>query len=131
MTVVQLSKQTIPSKLFELSSGFFATELAIQKLREAFLADDTSPWGIRIGIRGGGCKGFSYTLDFIQEVDIDIEEDFQVLVDDLNFAVDVFSAEYLKLTTIDYLTTLSDTGFKFKSSKAGSTQCGCGSSFSG
>lgn len=86
---------------------------------------------IRIGVRGGGCSGFTYLLDFIDENQIDKEEDIVYIINDVTFVTDIFSAEYLKQTTIDYLSSLKESGFKFNNAKAGVRHCGCGSSFSG
>jgi iron-sulfur cluster assembly protein len=84
---------------------------------------------IRIGVKGGGCSGFLYNLEFIAKDSIDPDEDVEYDVDGLIIVIDCFSKEYLANTTIDYLTTLSESGFKFRSGKVRRT-CGCGSSFS-
>ena len=82
--------------------------------------------GLRIAVRGGGCSGFEYALDFENEVrDTDIvyeQSDLQVIIDPI-------SARYLEGTEIDYVLGASGAGFKFNNPKAVGT-CGCGSSFS-
>jgi iron-sulfur cluster assembly accessory protein len=116
---------------YTLSEGLQVTPRALSSFREQLTKDDTNPDGIRVGVRGGGCSGFLYNLEFIKLDDIDKEEDLQILADGVLFVVDIFSQEYLKGTTIDYITSLKESGFKFISNKPGQRQCGCGSSFSG
>jgi iron-sulfur cluster insertion protein len=81
---------------------------------------------LRVGVKGGGCSGFQYSLNFTDEVD---EEDILVLVDGVKIITDAFSREYLKGTELDYVETLQGAGFKFINPNAKRT-CGCGSSFS-
>ena len=81
---------------------------------------------LRVSVVGGGCSGFSYQLDFAEQP----EADDQVLeYGDVRVVVDPPSAEHLRGTQIDYVSSLSGGGFKFLNPKAAHT-CGCGSSFS-
>lgn len=82
-------------------------------------------YGLRVAVRGGGCSGFEYALDFEKDRR---ETDEIIQYDGLTVFVDPISARYLKGTTIDYALGMSGTGFKFKNPKATGT-CGCGSSF--
>ncbi len=82
--------------------------------------------GLRVAVRGGGCSGFEYALDFdtqARPTDIVIE------YDGLQVFVDPVSGRYLQGTIIDYVMGMTGTGFKFHNPKAVGT-CGCGSSFS-
>jgi iron-sulfur cluster assembly accessory protein len=81
---------------------------------------------LRVGVKGGGCSGFQYSLNFTDEVD---DEDQLVMVDGLKIVTDAFSASYLAGTELDYVETLQGAGFKFHNPNAKRT-CGCGSSFS-
>lgn len=81
---------------------------------------------LRVGVKGGGCSGFQYSLNFTNEVD---DEDILLTVDGLKIVTDAFSASYLKGTELDYVETLQGNGFKFNNPNAKRT-CGCGSSFS-
>ena len=81
---------------------------------------------LRVGVKGGGCSGFQYSLNFTDEVD---DEDVLVVVDGLHIVTDAFSASYLKGTELDHVDTLQGSGFKFNNPNAKRT-CGCGSSFS-
>ena len=81
--------------------------------------------GLRVAVRGGGCSGFEYALDFEEEAR---ETDFVLEFDGLTVYVDPVSARYLEGTEIDYVMGMSGAGFKFNNPKAVGT-CGCGSSF--
>jgi len=81
---------------------------------------------LRMGVRGGGCSGLSYTLGFDKEVsDYDHTFDFE---NGVKVAVDMKSMLYLKGTEVDYTTDLLGGGFKFNNPNARKS-CGCGSSF--
>ncbi|MCZ6727340.1 MAG: iron-sulfur cluster assembly accessory protein [Acidobacteria bacterium] len=81
--------------------------------------------GLRVAVRGGGCSGFEYALDFELEAR---ETDFVLEYDGLSVFVDPISARYLDGTEIDYILGATGAGFKFNNPKATGT-CGCGSSF--
>lgn len=81
--------------------------------------------GLRVAVRGGGCSGFEYALDFEDEPR---DTDMVYQQGDLRVIVDPVSARYLAGTEIDYVLGMSGTGFKFNNPKAVGT-CGCGSSF--
>ncbi|MEM7048469.1 MAG: iron-sulfur cluster assembly accessory protein [Acidobacteriota bacterium] len=82
-------------------------------------------YSLRVAVRGGGCSGFEYALDFDDEKR---ENDFVLEYDGLNVVIDSVSARYLEGTTIDYVLGMTGAGFKFNNPKAVGT-CGCGSSF--
>ncbi|HVS16048.1 MAG TPA: iron-sulfur cluster assembly accessory protein [Thermoanaerobaculia bacterium] len=82
-------------------------------------------FGLRVAVRGGGCSGFEYALDF----DNERRPNDEVLeYEGLQVYVDPISSRYLSGTTIDYALGVSGTGFKFDNPRATGT-CGCGSSF--
>lgn len=81
--------------------------------------------GLRVAVRGGGCSGFEYALDFEKEPR---DNDHVLTYDGLNVYVDGLSARYLQGTEIDYVMGMQGAGFKFNNPKAAGT-CGCGSSF--
>ena len=103
------------------------TERAAQELRrimeEQSLPQDTA---VRLGIQGGGCSGFNYTLGFddrIHEADQVSEVDgFKVVCDPKSFL-------YLNGTSVDFEDSLMGRGFKFNNPNAVKS-CGCGESFS-
>ncbi|MDX1644914.1 MAG: iron-sulfur cluster assembly accessory protein [Thermoanaerobaculia bacterium] len=82
--------------------------------------------GLRVAVRGGGCSGMEYALDF----ELEPREDDHVLeYDGLQVFVDPISARYLAGTEIDYVMGATGAGFKFNNPNA-TGSCGCGSSFS-
>lgn len=83
-------------------------------------------FGLRVAVRGGGCSGFEYALDFDQEPR---PNDIVLEFEGLKVFVDSVSARYLDGTEIDYVMGMAGAGFKFNNPKAVGT-CGCGSSFS-
>ncbi len=86
------------------------------------IADD---FGLRVAVRGGGCSGFEYAMDFENEAR---DDDEVIDYEGLQVFVDPISSRYLIGTTIDYNLGVSGTGFKFSNPRATGT-CGCGSSF--
>jgi iron-sulfur cluster assembly accessory protein len=84
------------------------------------------PAGLRVGVVGGGCSGFSYSMAFENAAGL-MDKTFDF--DGLKVYVDATSLTYLTGCTVDYLETLEGAGFKFDNPQVKST-CGCGSSFS-
>ena len=82
-------------------------------------------FGMRVAVRGGGCSGFEYALDFEKNTR---DNDTVLEYDGLKIYVDAVSSRYLDGTIIDYQLGMAGTGFKFSNPHAVGT-CGCGSSF--
>ena len=80
---------------------------------------------LRVGIKGGGCSGFSYLLD-LTETEKDTDEAFQQ--HGVTIVCDPKSLLYLNGTTIDFKDEIMGRGFVFQNPNA-TTTCGCGSSF--
>ena len=108
------------------SSPVNLTDSAITKVKEIMATQDPLPAGLRIGVVGGGCSGFQYSMSFENAAGI---MDKVVRFADLKVFVDATSAMYLNGCTVDYVETLEAAGFKFENPQVKST-CGCGSSFS-
>ena len=102
------------------------TDAAIVKVKEIMATQDPLPAGLRIGVVGGGCSGFQYSMSFENAAGM---MDKVVRFEDLKVFVDATSAMYLNGCTVDYVETLEAAGFKFDNPQVKST-CGCGSSFS-
>lgn len=81
--------------------------------------------GLRLGIKGGGCSGLSYILDFTKEEEGDTILNF----DGFNVFLDRKSTIYLAGIRLDHQSGLSGRGFVFENPMASGT-CGCGESFS-
>ena len=104
------------------------SERAVKEVRriidEQKLPDETV---LRVGVKGGGCSGFSYSVgfdDLVQETDqvFASESGFQLVCDPKSFL-------YLNGTMLDFEESLMGRGFKFGNPNASKT-CGCGESFS-
>ncbi len=102
------------------------TDAAIAKVKEIMATQDPIPAGLRIGVVGGGCSGFQYSMSFENQSGM---MDKVLRFEDLKVFVDATSAMYLNGCTVDYVETLEAAGFKFDNPTVKST-CGCGSSFS-
>ncbi|MGI4854329.1 MAG: HesB/IscA family protein [Janthinobacterium lividum] len=102
------------------------TASAQTKVKEIMATQDPLPAGLRIGVVGGGCSGFQYSMSFENAQGM---MDKVVRFDDLKVFVDATSAMYLNGCIVDYVETLEAAGFKFENPQVKST-CGCGSSFS-
>jgi iron-sulfur cluster assembly protein len=81
---------------------------------------------LRVGVRGGGCSGMSYLLEFDTEK---TSHDREYDIDGVKVVVDKKSYLYLNGTTLDYVTQGLTGGFTFVNPNAKSS-CGCGTSFS-
>ena len=92
-------------------------------LEEQNLPDGTA---LRVGVKGGGCSGFSYTLGFDDHV---AETDQIAEHDDVRIVCDPKSFLYLNGTQLDFEDNLMGRGFKFSNPNAAKS-CGCGESFS-
>ena len=81
---------------------------------------------LRIGVTGGGCSGFSYSLGFDDKFDETADSRFEY--HGVEVVVDKKSALFLDGTTVDWYAGLEKRGFTFDNPNAVKT-CGCGSSF--
>ncbi len=91
--------------------------------------DSLSVIGVRVGIKGGGCSGLSYSMDYMKKEDITKNDTFIKLGDDFGAYLDAKCIFYLAGVTLDYEEGLNGKGFVFQNPHATNT-CGCGESFS-
>jgi iron-sulfur cluster assembly protein len=82
---------------------------------------------LRVGVKGGGCSGFSYTLDLTEEQPADGDEKLEC--NGVTILCNQRAYLYLEGVEIDFKDEVMGRGFVFKNPNATST-CGCGSSFS-
>jgi iron-sulfur cluster assembly protein len=101
------------------------TGAAINKVKSLLAAQPAGSY-LRVGVRGGGCSGLSYSLTFEQTRGA---HDEVIDVDGVRVLVDPKSALYLQGTTLDFVESLTGGGFKFQTPTA-KVSCGCGESFS-
>jgi iron-sulfur cluster assembly protein len=102
------------------------TSSAIEELKN-ILHEEQIPADqvLRVGVKGGGCSGLSYVLEFDQRGEFDQEFD----IEGLTVVLDQRHALYVNGMEVDYQGGLNDRGFIFLNPNAKSS-CGCGTSFS-
>ncbi len=102
------------------------TEGAVQQLI-AIRQQENIPdeYRLRIGVKGGGCSGFSYVLGF----DLPQESDDNFEINGIGVIMNKAHAIYLLGMEVDFVSGLENRGFTFNNPNATST-CGCGTSFS-
>jgi iron-sulfur cluster assembly protein len=123
MENVETQEQRAPApaaKSVIISDG--AMEYAKKRLAQRGTPDAA----IRLGVRGGGCSGFSYVIEFADDPPRDRDLVFET--GGVRFYVDKKSIVYLAGSVLDYEKTLVFQGFKFKNPQEAS-RCGCGHSF--
>tara|TARA_Y100001956_G_scaffold47074_1_gene45776 strand:+ start:61 stop:408 length:348 start_codon:yes stop_codon:yes gene_type:complete len=103
-----------------------ATDSAVLKIKELAEKEDATDSFLRMGVRPGGCNGFSYDMFFDSKIsEDDVVEDY----DGVQIVVDSESLEHVQGATLDYKDGLNERGFSIDNPNARST-CGCGESFS-
>ena len=102
------------------------TSEAVKYAKKRLTARGTPDAAVRLGVRGGGCSGFNYVIEFSD--DPPRAKDTVSELDGVKFYVDKKSLIYLAGSTLDYEHTLMYQGFKFRNPQEAS-RCGCGHSF--
>jgi len=116
MPEVAVEKSAAPIALSHRAAVEIKSIMQSKQIPEAF--------GLRVGVRGGGCSGMSYILGF----DKKREHDLSFEIDGIALYIDKRHGLYLMGTTVDYHDGLDARGFTFDNPNAATT-CGCGSSF--
>jgi iron-sulfur cluster assembly protein len=101
------------------------TEAAIAHIRRLQSENDMPGYGLRYGLQGGGCSGYSYLMEF-EEAPQAEDEVFDF--DGVKVFMNPLHISYLRGSIIDYSDTLMGAGFQIKNPNV-KRQCGCGSSF--
>jgi iron-sulfur cluster assembly protein len=102
------------------------TPLAAEKVKELLSQRGTPEQALRIGVRGGGCSGNSYFMEFCDQ---EGAGDEVVVSEGVKLVVDTKSLTLLGGTNIDFVTGLMGSGFKFLNPNVRHS-CACGESFS-
>ncbi len=110
----------------EPNMGIQITETAAKRIRVLMEKQGMTEGGLRVGVKGGGCSGLSYT--FAWESQARTGDEIFGGPEDIKVFVDRKSLLYLNNTVLDYDTSLMSKGFVFQNPNAKST-CGCGTSF--
>ena len=101
------------------------TPKAIFMAKDALAKRATPKAALRLGVKGGGCSGFSYVIEF---ADTKRTKDITYVFDGLEVVIDPKSLLLLAGSTLDYEVKLMHRGFKFVNPHE-TTGCGCGESF--
>ncbi|MGH7365275.1 MAG: HesB/IscA family protein [Candidatus Rokuibacteriota bacterium] len=102
------------------------TETAVKQVKQLMESQNLQSVYLRMGVKGGGCSGLSYSLEFDNEIG---PHDKKFDVDGVQVVCDAKSYLYLNGTTLDYVMQGLTGGFTFVNPTAKSS-CGCGTSFS-
>ncbi len=113
-------KEQVKTNPIKLTEGAL-TQLKRIKAEQSVSEDH----GLRLGVKGGGCSGFSYILGFDEKS----EKDHEFEIDGLRVFVDKAHSLYLFGMEVDWVDGLENRGFMFNNPNATDT-CGCGTSFS-
>jgi iron-sulfur cluster assembly protein len=102
------------------------TQGAIEQLNLIRIQENVpDDYCLRVGVKGGGCSGFTYILGF----DEPQESDERFEISGINVVLNKAHAIYLLGMQVDFVSGLDNRGFTFENPNATST-CGCGTSFS-
>jgi len=99
----------------------------IKKLRDKRIAEGKTPAGLRIGLRGGGCDGFSYVFEWADKPANPARDHVIEPGEGVRVFIDKKSMLYLAGTTLNFVTGLMGHGFKFENPNVKGS-CGCGES---
>ena len=102
------------------------SESAVKEVKRLINVQDLTEGGLRLGVKGGGCSGLSYTINFDDKIG---QYDAVYDIDGVKVIIDAKSAIYLQGTQLDFQKDLMGGQFKFVNPNANKT-CGCGESFS-
>ncbi len=112
--------------LIQIEPEIKITEKATKEIMQ-IMKENNVPldYGLRVGVKGGGCSGLTYTLGFDAEQK---EADTLIQTNNIKLYVDGKSLFYLSGTELDFTDGLDGKGFVFNNPNASKT-CGCGESF--
>ena len=108
------------------SRAVLATDSAVKKLVELKSEETAEDSFLRMGVKPGGCSGYSYEMFFDTEK---FEGDSVEEYEGVNIVVDSESTTHIQGATLDYKEGLMETGFSIDNPNVSRT-CGCGNSFS-
>ncbi len=116
----------MPTKTTTTINPIQLTNGAVSQLNQIRQSENVpADYCLRVGVKGGGCSGFSYVLGF----DLPTDSDDMFDINGIRVAMNKAHAIYLLGMEVDFVSGLDNRGFTFSNPNATST-CGCGTSFS-
>ncbi len=109
-----------------MAAAIEISEKAAVRIRGLAAEKGTPNGGLRLGVKGGGCSGLTYFVDWAAEP-AKLDQVYER--DGARLFVDPKSARFLQGTVVEWQTSLLHSGFVFKNPNVKSA-CGCGDSFS-
>ncbi len=126
MTMPSLDETTVEQAFGDIENEITFTDKAKSEVKKIMEANKIpGNYGLRVGVKGGGCSGLSYSLGFDGEAR---ENDKIIEKEGVRIFIDPKSLFYLSGTELDFTDGLNGRGFVFNNPNATKT-CGCGSSF--
>ena len=126
LTMPSLEETTVEQAFTDIDNEISLTDKAASEVHKIMQANNIpETYGLRVGVKGGGCSGLSYSLGFDGEAR---DSDKILRKDGIQIFVDPKSLFYLSGTELDFTDGLNGRGFVFNNPNASKT-CGCGSSF--
>jgi iron-sulfur cluster assembly protein len=119
------TKQSNEAPVEVVPEGIALTPKAVEMAKKALERRGTPNAALRLGVRGGGCSGVAYAVEFADKIR---KKDNVFVFDGLEVVVDPKSLVYLRGSVLDYEVKLMEHGFKFRNPNEKSN-CGCGESF--
>ena len=108
------------------SKGISVSDAALAYARQKLEARGTPDAAIRLGVKGGGCSGYQYVIEFSDDPPRDRDRVYEF--GGVQFYIDKKSLILLSGSVLDYEKSLMFSGFKFRNPNE-ATSCGCGHSF--
>lgn len=120
------SESQAPASTVPTSKGVQISQAAVDYARRRLLERGTPNAALRLGVRGGGCSGYQYVIEFSDDEPRARDRVFEQ--DGVRFYIDKKSLIILAGSLLDYEKTLMFQGFKFRNPNE-ATACSCGHSF--
>ena len=120
-----------PKPVDPKTASILVTPKAVEAIKKQIAKRGVPDTSLRVGIRGGGCSGFSYVIEFHDGPPRARDRVFDYVAEDgtpVRVVVDPKSLVYLAGTELDWKSTLMQQGFEFRNPQEKSS-CGCGHSF--
>jgi iron-sulfur cluster assembly accessory protein len=108
-----------------MTQSVIVTERAAVRIKQIVAAEAQAKM-LRISVEGGGCSGFSYKFDLVQQAEAD---DIVIERSGATVLIDPVSVPYMLGSELDFVDDLIGASFKVKNPNA-TASCGCGTSFS-